>query len=162
MIPLNFSSIKRYLDQTKQGFQVQTETGQLFLLSKQGQMEIPLFLRIDESSKMVQLLAFLPHNLTKSAHYGELARLLLFLNKEMDLPGFGVDEAQGILFYRYVISAPDGSISTNSLDQLVQAMPRVIALFFPVILMVSMGSLSYEQSLPKAQEVLKQFGEKKG
>lgn len=44
---------------------------------------------------------------------GDLARLLLFLNKGMDFTGFGLSEADKRVYFQYTLHAPGGQVTTQ-------------------------------------------------
>lgn len=52
------------------------------------------------SEKVLHLFVALPFFIKPEA-MGEVARLLLLLNKPLDIPGFGIDETARLAFFRY-------------------------------------------------------------
>lgn len=151
MIPLDLNKINEHLH--KQGIQgeLQKETNQLCVLFKIAEREFPLFFRIYDGEEMLQLLAFLPCN-TKPETYADTARLLHMLNKEIDLPGFGMDEQQDVVFYRLMMPVKDKKIDPNFLNAYVNAAQVVCQSFATVIAAVAYGGISFEDMLKRAKE----------
>lgn len=150
-IPLKINKILDYVQ--KKGFpaELQAETGQIVIVFKIGERECPLFIRIFEGGELLQLLAFLPCNI-ESVALGDTARLLHHLNKELDIPGFGMDEATSVIFYRCMIPVQnqqfDGTLFTAFLNSIQVACKS----FAPIIAAVAYGGASYEDVLKKARE----------
>ncbi len=53
--------------------------------------------------------------LMKPEAAGELSRLLMYFNKPLEMPGFGVDEINKIVFYRYSLVCVGGIIKRRPL-----------------------------------------------
>jgi hypothetical protein len=134
---------------------VQEEHGQIFLNFRIEGKEFPLFIKLDPQERLLQLLLFLPCALIPTAA-GDLARLLLYINKEVDMPGFGMDEGNRIIFYRCTIPTMDGRLDPDVLDNFLYLMPRISHLFLTTIATVAAG-LRFESSLPQIQKLLKQL-----
>lgn len=151
MISLDLNKIGKYL--VSQGIEAtfQKETDQLYILFKIGDREFPLFLRIYEGGELLQLLAFLPCN-TKSTTLADTARLLHLLNKEIDVPGFGMDEGPQVIFYRCMIPAKDKQLDEKILDSYISATHTACQSFAPVIAAVAYGALTFEEVLRKSKD----------
>lgn len=128
MIKLNHSSLMTYLKSQNFDAQVQAETQQLYYIVNLEGKEFPFFLKTD--GLILQLLVFMPCSITASS-FGDLARLLHLLNKEMDLPGFGMDEKGAVVFYRCVVPTTNGEVEETLLKTHLISMSRVAHLFFP-------------------------------
>ena len=110
MIPLTLDSLYDYLTKNNLEIKRQPETAQLFVLFKIQDQDYPIFLRVMDDGELLQILAFMPISLDpKTAP--DLARLLHLFNKEIDIPGFGMDESAKVIFYRIVLPAVEGKVS---------------------------------------------------
>lgn len=151
MLKLELNAIRSHLQ--KKGIEpsLQKDTNQLCILLKGAEVEFPLFIRIFEGGELVQLLAFIPCNIN-STTAGDTARLLHLLNKEVDLPGFGMDEAASVVFYRSMLPAKNHHIDASIIDAFLSATELVCNTFTPVITAVAQGALSFDEVLKKAKE----------
>jgi hypothetical protein len=151
MIPLDLNKIQEYLN--KQGVQseIQKETNQLCVLFKIAEREYPLFFRIYEGGELLQLLAFLPCN-TKPETQADTARLLHMLNKEIDLPGFGMDETQDVVFYRLMVPVKDKKLDPALLNSYVNATQVVCQSFATAIAAIAYGGIAFEDLLKRIKE----------
>jgi hypothetical protein len=150
-INLTLPDLEEHLKKLQLNPQQQKETSQLVVLFKIDGHDFPLFFRIFEGQELLQLIAFVPCNLKKSA-VAELARLLHLINKEMDLPGFGMDEKAGIIYYRIMLPAEGGQIASATIDSVCQSIPTILETFSPVIATVSAGATSFEDVLNKLSQ----------
>lgn len=151
MISLTLDAILDYL--TKNGMQaeLQKETNQIVIIFKILDREFPVFIRVFEGGELLQLLAFIPCNMKKSA-YAETARLLHLLNKELDIPGFGLDEDSSVVFYRCMLPVQDQQISETLFNAYLNSIQLVCKSFSPAIATVAYGSATFEEILKKAQQ----------
>jgi hypothetical protein len=151
VIPLK---IQKLLDHVqKKGFhaELQAETEQIVILLKIGERECPLFMRIYEGGELLQLLAFLPCKV-ETGTLGDTARLLHHLNKELDIPGFGMDETASVVFYRCMIPAQNKQVDGALLDAFLNSIHIVCKSFAPIITAVAHGGAAFEEVLKKARE----------
>ncbi len=125
MIPLNLDQILEHLRRKNYDAKLQSETNQIYFIHKAGQLEFPIFFRIFEKGDLLQLLAFIPSNF-KEGTQTEVARLLHLINKELDIPGFGMDEKEGVIFYRSMLPAFDKKIDPNLLESFLKAIPLIM------------------------------------
>jgi len=151
MIELGLDSIKHYLTDKGIGSEMQQETNQLCILLKIGEREYPLFIRIYEGDELLQLLAFLPCN-TKADTLDDTARLLHLLNKEIDTPGFGMDEASQVVFYRCMLPVKDKKIDENLFEAYLNATQVACQSFAPVVAAIAYGAMTLEDVLKKTKE----------
>jgi len=161
MLNLNLEAILKHLQDNKTDAQLQKETNQIYIVYKIQNQDFPLFIRIYEGTNLLQLLAFMPTNVKPSTR-PDLARLLHLLNKEMDIPGFGMDETAvaegqgGVAFYRIIIPTMDGQVDETLLDTFISSIESISEAFFPVIATVANGMATYEDVLKKANEAPKE------
>ena len=74
------------------------------------------------------MLVFIPIQLKPDAIH-DVSRLLHMLNKEMDLPGFGMDENAGVVFYRLMIPAMNKKIDGDLLLAYLKTANNICELF---------------------------------
>lgn len=151
MIPLKLDPICAYLKSKGIPAEHQPETGQLAVLFKIGEREYPLFIRIYDGEELLQLLAFLPCN-TKPETRSDTARLLHLLNKEIDIPGFGMDEDSESVFYRCMVPIKEKAIDEKLLDSYINAINVICQSFAPVIAATAYGAATFEEIMKKTKE----------
>ncbi|HEY4832398.1 MAG TPA: YbjN domain-containing protein [Waddliaceae bacterium] len=154
MIQLNLNVLIKYLRDKHYDAQLQSETQQIYIILKIAGREFPLFIRIFEQSDLLQLLVFMPINIKQGA-YADLARLLHQLNKELDIPGFGMDESAGVVFYRCMLPVLDKKIEESLLDSFLKSISVICESICPPIFTVASGSASYAEIIAKAKEIKK-------
>lgn len=154
MIPLNIDSILEYLKSQNFDAKLQEATQQIYILFRIEDGEFPLFIRVDQHSNILQLFLFLPCSMRPKAP-PEVARLLHLLNKEIDMPGFGLDETASVIFYRSVVLLPSNEIDGTLLSNVIASMVRLGPVFFPIILAVANGAY-FEAVAPDARKILQQ------
>lgn len=145
MIPLTLDSLSTNLQQLSYDVKFQEVTHQLYIIFNESGREYPLFIKVENEGKALQLIIFLPCQL-QTQQPGDMARLLHLLNKEIDYPGFGMDENIGVIFYRIVLTTSDGMLDKKVLEQMMAALPKVSNMFYPVISAVARGATFVEAS----------------
>lgn len=152
MIPLTLDSLYDFLSENKFEVKRQPETNQLYILFKVQDQDYPLFLRVMDEGELLQLLAFMP--ITSDAKtVADLGRLLHLFNKEIDIPGFGMDESSNVIFYRIVLPAMDGKISGDIVAGYLNSLKVITETFYPVIAAVVTGAVTYADVVKKANEL---------
>lgn len=143
MIIVSLKSIKEYL--TKNGFPVQLleKTGQLYFVFQVEGKDFPLFIKI-AAGDLIQIVSFIPTQINER-HLDDTSRLLHHLNNAIDLPGFGMDEANKVFFYRLNIPSHKGKIAEELLDIHLTATRKACETFAPVIAGVNFGAIKLEQ-----------------
>jgi hypothetical protein len=154
MIQLNLNALINYLRDKNYDAQMQKETQQIYIILKIAGKEFPLFIRIFDQSDLLQLLVFLPVNIKPSV-YPDLARLLHQLNKELDIPGFGMDESAGVVFYRCMLPILEKKIEEPLLDAFLKSIGVICESICSPVFVVASGSASYTEIIAKAKEIKK-------
>lgn len=153
MIPLSLESLQDYLSQNEFEVKQQPETDQIYLLFKVQEQEYPVFLRVMDDGELLQILSFIPHSL-QTKTIPDVARLLHLFNKEIDIPGFGMDESTAkVVFFRIVLPAIEGTVSGEIVAGYINSIKVITETFYPVILAVSTGAATYEEIVKKANDV---------
>lgn len=160
----------------KQGYEadIQSDTQQVYTIFKIEHKEYPLFLRIFDNGHLLQLLVFIPCHLEPNERFApgqrsapsgsapnqavvaDLARLLHLLNKELDVPGFGMDEMAGVVFYRLMLPTPKKKIDADLLLAFLKTVEHVCQMFSTPIEAISTGQMTLDEILAKAQEMEEQ------
>lgn len=101
-----------------------------------------------EHSLLLQHFVILPCEATPET-ISELRAFLLHINITLPLPSFGVNEADGFIYYKYVSVISDGEPETY-MKQVVEAVWLIdyfVELFFAIIEAVGQGKLTAEQAI---------------
>lgn len=114
-----------------------------YILIKIYQNELPLFFSIRNNGEVLQLIIYLPYKII-SAHLNDTSRLLHILNKDLDLPGFNLDEDEGLIFYRLVMPCIDKKLNTKILLAYINSIQLVCDSFSQAIGLVASGQLDIE------------------
>jgi hypothetical protein len=109
---------------------------------------------MDEQNHTLSLILFMPCSMRPKAPV-EVARLLHLLNKEIDLPGFGMDETANVIFYRYVLLLPAQEIDGTLLKTVIDSLARLGPSFYPLISSVANG-VYFEAVASEARKLLQQ------
>lgn len=178
MINISPDSLLTFMQKNKYEADIQSDTQQVYTIFKIQQKEYPLFLRVFDNGHLLQLLVFIPCHLepnenfmpTKESKYSrsekaqspeqqaiiaDVARLLHLLNKELDVPGFGMDEAAGVVFYRLMLPTPKKKIESDLLLAFIKTVEHVCQMFSTSIEAVSSGQMTLNEILAKATEMEK-------
>lgn len=172
MITMNLESILAFLNKNQYQADIQADTQQAYTVFKIEQKEFPLFVRIFDEGHLLQLLVFIPSLLEPNKNFsieevnahaaaepskqntlGDMARLLHLLNKELDVPGFGMDEMAGVVFYRLMLPTPKKKIEEDLLLAYVKTAEHVCKMFSTPIEAVSSGKMTLDEILEKAQKL---------
>lgn len=177
MINITPESLLQFMRQNNYEADIQADTQQAYTIFKINQKEYPLFLRVFDEGHLLQLLVFIPCHLEPTGQFNseeketeikaveshkseqkatiiaDLARLLHLLNKELDVPGFGMDEIAGVVFYRLMIPTPKKKIEDELLLTLLKTIEHVCQMFSMPIEAVTSGQMTLDQILAKAQEM---------
>lgn len=177
MINMTPDSLLAFMKNNKYEADIQSDTQQVYTIFKMNKREYPLFLRVFDDGHLLQLLVFIPCHLTPNEDFAlgkesistnakphdnkqeriiaDLARLLHLLNKELDVPGFGIDEMAGVVFYRLMLPTPKKKIDHELLLAFLKTTEHVCQMFSTPIEAVSSGQMTLDEILTKAKEIEK-------
>lgn len=150
MIPLTIPDLQKFLTDQQIKVEQQADTNQIYMVYKIADREFPLFFRIFDSGDLLQLIAFIPCNVKPEAA-PHLARLLHLLNKELDIPGFGMDEAANVVFYRVMIPSLDKTIDEGIIKRYIHSIESICTNFSPVVATVAFGAATFDDVLKKVK-----------
>jgi len=174
MIDCTPGSLLQFLRKEKYDADIEKESQQIYTIFKINDREYPFFLRVFDEGHLLQLLAFIPSHLEPNQDFafsistnappaasnekqktmiGELARLLHLLNKELDVPGFGMDEMAGVVFYRIMLPTPRKKIDPELLLAYLKTVEHVCSMFSIPIQAISSGEMTLQQIIAKAKEM---------
>lgn len=173
MINMTSDSILNFMQKNKYEADIQPDTQQVYTIFKNDQKEYPLFLRIFDNGHLLQLLVFIPCHLEPNEEFAkgnpvkhhdlknpqqdaivtDVARLLHLLNKELDIPGFGMDEMAGVVFYRLMLPTPKKKIDSDLLLAFLKTVEHVCQMFSTPIEALSSGRMTLNEILSKAREM---------
>lgn len=151
MIDFTLEALLKHLEEKKFDAKIQDETQQVVVILKVQERDFPLFIRPHIEASVLQLLVFIPTNLKKE-NAGDLARLLHLLNKELDVPGFGMDEQNKVIFFRVMMPILENQVNKTLLDAYLNSMQIVCNTFAPAVLAVNAGMAKFEDLLKKGME----------
>lgn len=175
---MNPDSILTFMRKNHYEADIQVDTQQVYTIFKINQKEYPLFLRIFDEGHLLQVLVFIPSHLEPNEDFAlekeslslqsekskspqqqailvDVARLLHLLNKELDIPGFGMDEMAGVIFYRLMLPTPKKKIESELLLAFLKTTEHVCQMFSTPIEAVSSGQMTFDKILEKAKEMEK-------
>ncbi|MBT3393794.1 MAG: hypothetical protein HN411_01620 [Waddliaceae bacterium] len=155
MINATIPEILAVLKKDGYNAQVQEETGQIYFIITVEKRDIAVFLRTLNDGKLVQLIAFMPYEVQEKL-FGSVGRLLHYINKEIDMPGFGMDETTHLVFYRNVIPTTHKKLDEMLFYNYLKTLERVCNEFLPAIEPLALGATTYDEVLAKAKVQEKQ------
>lgn len=137
---------------SKEGYQPQRqpETHQIYTVLIVNGHSFPLFFKLLEEGNLIQMIAFILPNILPGT-LNDLSRFLHLLNKELDLPGFGIDEQAKVSFYRLMLPALDQEVNEELLKIYIKAIEMVLNQSARSIISLSAGEESYGSILKKLE-----------
>ena len=145
-VAIDKDSLMTYLKDNKMEPEYQTESDQVFIVYQIHSYEVPVFFLIRKESSLLQMVAYLPFQVPET-RFGEAARLLHILNRELDMPGFGMDESERLLFYRSTIPFFEGKVETRLFNMYLGTTRVVCDTFLHAIGMIVSGQASVDEVL---------------
>ncbi len=149
---VNEHNLLQTLQTLKLDAKVQPETNQIYIIFEQDGKQFPLFIRELHDGELLQFLSFIPCNVGKE-HVQDLGRLLHMLNKELDMPGFCLDETSLTVFYRLMMPTLKKEYQADVLEALINTSQMVCKSFGTVIEALATGAMTLEEILKKAHEL---------
>lgn len=153
---VTLETIQKHLATKGQHLEYQNETGQLYMLITKEDANFPFFIRLYDHGQLLQFTAFMPFSL-KEGHEADVARLLHIINKDIDLPGFGMDETNGIIFYRLMLPINKLHLEEATLELMVNVFPSICHTFAKPILAMAHGKESLKTILNALNQLKQQL-----
>lgn len=154
MQPLNIDNLQKCLKKCKFDAEYQKETDQLYTRLAFKQVEFPIFLRIYPTGELLQVLCFMPIQIPPDKVSG-MARFLHLLNKDLDIPGFGMDEINGVSFFRCMVTCQEKNFYDSQIESSLHIIQVAAQTFFPTIEAISSGKVTFDEILEKAKKLQK-------
>lgn len=123
---------------------VQKETDQVSFTFENDDQKFPSFIRSMNDGELVQIMIFLPVSLEEK-HLTEVARFLHRANKELDIPGFCLDEASSTIFYRIVIPTLHGEIEDSLFHTYIHSSLSICVSFCHIIHALAIGAMTMKE-----------------
>jgi len=146
---VNENNLLQTLKNLKYDAKVQEQTHQIYIIFEHEKREFPLFIRTLHDGELLQLLTFVPCTIDPGK-LSDVARLLHMLNKELDVPGFCLDEGSKTIFYRLVLPTLKKEFNPESLEAFLNTSQVVCKSFGTVIEALAVGAVELEEILKKA------------
>ena len=140
--PLDQDGILQFLNTLKLSPELEPTSKQVFIKKKHEDQEFVIFFTIRGAS--LQIICYFPYAAPKEK-FVDVARLLHIFNRDIDMPGFCLDEREGLIFYRNVIPSLDGSVDEKLALSYLGAQKNVIETFHKAILGVVTGQLKIDE-----------------
>lgn len=144
-IPLNVQSIIQLFNKKKLDYQLDAPTQQVQVTLKIDDKEIPIFFNIISEGHVFQSIAYIPVEIP-SQQISEVARLLHMLNSQLDIPGFGMDEKHGLIFFRVAIPCLDKTFREEFIDVMIGTTRLASDSFLTGIEKIANGSIEKNKS----------------
>jgi len=155
MMEVSKDSLCKVLKDKGYDAEFQQETNQVYIIFKEDEREYPLFFRAFEGGELLQLIAFFPVQLEQKV-VADVSRLLHLLNKELDVPGFGLDEIGGVIFYRSMLNMENNKIDESLLEKYVTTTRTACKTFGKTIEAVAVSAVTVDDLIKKAQDAVKE------
>ncbi len=149
---VNEHNLLQTLQSLKLDAKVQPETKQIYIIFEHEGSQFPLFIRELHDGELIQFLSFIPCSVDKT-HIQDLSRLLHMLNKELDMPGFCLDEGSSTVFYRLMMPTLKKEFQPDVLEAIINTSQMVCKSFATVIEALATGAMSLDEILKKAHEL---------
>ncbi len=146
MITVDPKHLVKFLEEKGIDAQIQKETGQVYFTIVKEQREWPLFIRIYEDGGLIQTLGFFPAQLQESS-MADTARLLHLFNKELDVPGFGMDEESKTVFFRCLLPTQGNRVHSTLLWNMVSTVKSICEGFSQAVEAVAAGAMTLQDLL---------------
>ncbi len=141
--PLNTNDLLKFLHKMELTPELEPHSGQVFISKPFEGVDFALFFSPRDNA--LHLITYFPYQFEKVIA-GDLGRLLHILNKQIDMPGFCMDEKEGLVFYRTVLPCIDGNVDINLLGMHMGAHKRVLEMCHRVIFAVASGKVKLEET----------------
>lgn len=102
----------------------------------------------------LQLISSLPF-FVNDEKIPDISRLILLLNKGLELPGFEFSEVDRLIYYRYAFVVPEDALDERILLSIIGMIQFVLEAFNDLFEAVATGTLTFQEVVEEAQQLLK-------
>ncbi|AHK63063.1 hypothetical protein BOKEGFJH_00189 [Chlamydia avium] len=148
---LNQNNLSNFLKQIGLQPLLERESQLTYINIQVEDHELPLFFVIRNNGEILQMICYFPYQL-HDEQKGTTARLLHLLNRDLDTPGFGMDEEQGLIFYRIVVPCLQGQINETLLHIYIDTIKLVCDSFSNAIGLISSGNMNLDELKKQAKK----------
>ncbi|ANH79141.1 YbjN domain-containing protein [Candidatus Chlamydia sanziniae] len=148
---LNQNSLSKFLKNSGMEPFLERESGLIYINIQANDVDLPLFFVIRNEGEILQFICYFPYQLYET-HKESTARLLHLLNRDIDIPGFGMDEEQGLIFYRLVLPCLQSKVHEMLLHIYIDTIKLVCDSFSHAIGLISSGNMNLDQLKQQAQQ----------
>ncbi|MBJ7450004.1 MAG: YbjN domain-containing protein [Parachlamydiales bacterium] len=128
---------------------IDEDNQQFFIIHKIDEMELPLFFKVASSFQHIQVIAYLPIKVDPEV-YNDVARLLHQINCEIDVPGFGLEEKEGMIMFRIFVPCQNGYCTSEFVLSFIDVIHRAFESYKNLILAVVEKETTLDEILAKA------------
>jgi len=146
----NSNAILQNLKSLGYKVEFQEETDQVYYLIAHEGKSIPIFIKSISDGMVVQVVAFYPFKSEVNAH-PDLARFLHLMNKDIDMPGYGMDENSRAVFYRLSIPTFEKKLKISLLTTYLNTIEKVSRDTMNSIAPIANGSITFKELIDKLQ-----------
>lgn len=150
---LNQNNLDKFLTSLDLNPHLEKESGLTYINIQANGHDIPLFFVIRNEGEVLQMISYFSYQLLDVS---ATARLLHLLNRDLDIPGFGMDEEQGLIFYRLVIPCFDKEMDGILLRIYIDTIKVVCDSFSHAIGLISSGSMNLDTIKQQIKKEAKQ------
>ncbi len=131
---------------------IEEKSGQVYYVFEHEKQQFPVFLRILHDGDLLQLLTFIPCTVNLDT-VQDMARFLHMANKELDMPGFCLDENSLTVFYRLLLPSQQKKFDEDLLQAYLGTGQTICKNFATVIEALAIGAMNLEEILAKVNEM---------
>lgn len=143
-LKLTTAQLQYFLEQKGLQPKYQEETDQIFIAINKSGLEMILFFRIASHAALLQIVAYPPIQVHPNT-MPELARVLHQINRDLDVPGFCLDENNQLVFFRVVIPCMQQRFDEELLEAYIKTIPEICHTFYSLIYTISEGKQTFEE-----------------
>tara|TARA_A100001015_G_C14515980_1_gene528481 strand:+ start:39 stop:524 length:486 start_codon:yes stop_codon:yes gene_type:complete len=119
-----------------------------------SQINLPLILRLIEEDNLMYLHAIQPYPFeVKTSNLGEMARLLLMVNKAMQIPALGLSEVEPQVYFQYAYYSSRKVLLGDDIDTLIHFSIIFYQFYYEIIKKLAEGHTTLDVIIAEAKEV---------
>ncbi len=151
MAPLSEKTLQTCFQELGLSANIDEKSNQILSSIKIEDREFPVFCRTLTGGELVQVICFVPVAVEEKS-FDDLARFLHLVNKELDMPGFGLDETTKTVFYRVIIPTVGQQFDTNTFKAFLKTIENVCSTFGVIITALAMNAMTLDEIFAEMQK----------